>query len=153
MHWFWRGTIAVVVTATLMSAFEKVVGSLVGTSRPTVAFIPDGGTISTSPSDSTAWLWNAVTGQSSRHKRAVYSVAFSPDGSRLRMIGPSRTAQALQIGYQLVLPLVLCLIVYGVLTKLVGPRVLFDGYTRCRACEHILRGITEPRCPECGERI
>ena len=25
--------------------------------------------------------------------------------------------------------------------------------TRCRKCQHILRGITEPRCPECGERI
>lgn len=25
--------------------------------------------------------------------------------------------------------------------------------TRCRICGYILRGITEPRCPECGERI
>lgn len=25
--------------------------------------------------------------------------------------------------------------------------------TRCRKCQHILRGISEPRCPECGERI
>jgi len=25
--------------------------------------------------------------------------------------------------------------------------------TLCRKCGHILRGITEPRCPECGERI
>ncbi len=25
--------------------------------------------------------------------------------------------------------------------------------TRCRKCQYILRGITEPRCPECGERI
>ncbi len=23
--------------------------------------------------------------------------------------------------------------------------------TRCRKCGYILRGITEPRCPECGE--
>lgn len=28
-----------------------------------------------------------------------------------------------------------------------------DGETRCRRCRHILRGISEPRCPECGERI
>ena len=27
------------------------------------------------------------------------------------------------------------------------------GETRCRKCQYILRGITEPRCPECGERI
>ncbi len=25
--------------------------------------------------------------------------------------------------------------------------------TRCRVCGYILRGIPEPRCPECGERI
>ncbi len=24
---------------------------------------------------------------------------------------------------------------------------------RCRKCDYILRGITEPRCPECGEGI
>lgn len=24
--------------------------------------------------------------------------------------------------------------------------------TRCRRCGYILRGISEPRCPECGER-
>jgi ABC-type Co2+ transport system permease subunit len=28
-----------------------------------------------------------------------------------------------------------------------------DRETRCRKCGYILRGITEPRCPECGERI
>jgi hypothetical protein len=29
----------------------------------------------------------------------------------------------------------------------------WDGETRCRKCGYILRGISEPRCPECGERI
>ncbi len=28
-----------------------------------------------------------------------------------------------------------------------------DHETHCRRCGYILRGITEPRCPECGERI
>ena len=28
-----------------------------------------------------------------------------------------------------------------------------NGETRCRKCRYILKGITEPRCPECGERI
>lgn len=28
-----------------------------------------------------------------------------------------------------------------------------DGEIRCRKCQYILKGITEPRCPECGERI
>ena len=28
-----------------------------------------------------------------------------------------------------------------------------DPENRCRRCGYILRGISEPRCPECGERI
>ena len=28
-----------------------------------------------------------------------------------------------------------------------------DSETRCRQCGHILRGLSEPRCPECGEKI
>ncbi|UCC32256.1 MAG: hypothetical protein JSU86_08225 [Phycisphaerales bacterium] len=28
-----------------------------------------------------------------------------------------------------------------------------DHETRCRKCKYILRGITDPRCPECGEPI
>lgn len=28
-----------------------------------------------------------------------------------------------------------------------------DEYTRCRKCRHILNGLSEPRCPECGEPI
>lgn len=28
-----------------------------------------------------------------------------------------------------------------------------DGETRCRKCKYILRGLSEPRCPECGEPI
>jgi hypothetical protein len=31
--------------------------------------------------------------------------------------------------------------------------VPFDRETRCRQCAYILRGIPEPRCPECGEKI
>ncbi len=28
-----------------------------------------------------------------------------------------------------------------------------EGHTRCRKCRHILRGLSAPRCPECGEPI
>jgi len=28
-----------------------------------------------------------------------------------------------------------------------------DNEIHCRECGYILRGISEPRCPECGERI
>ena len=40
---------------------------------------------------------------------------------------------------------------YIYLTHLFGiPR---DGETHCRKCHYILRGITQPRCSECGEKI
>ncbi len=28
-----------------------------------------------------------------------------------------------------------------------------DGELRCRKCRYILRGLSKPRCPECGEAI
>ena len=49
------------------------------------------------------------------------------------------------------LPLVVAVGVYAHLTKRYGPRLY--GETRCRKCGDILRGISEPRCSECGERI
>ena len=44
------------------------------------------------------------------------------------------------------------LVGYGVVTRLFGP-TRREAETRCRKCDYILRGLTEPRCPECGERI
>jgi hypothetical protein len=32
-------------------------------------------------------------------------------------------------------------------------RMTIDRETRCRKCGYILRGVSEPRCSECGERI
>jgi hypothetical protein len=42
---------------------------------------------------------------------------------------------------------------YGLLTSLLGSRDRGPGKTMCRKCGHVLRRLTEPRCPECGERI
>ena len=42
--------------------------------------------------------------------------------------------------------------VYLYLTRRFGPKTP-DAETRCRKCGYILRGISEPRCPECGEKI
>ena len=44
------------------------------------------------------------------------------------------------------------ILVYGIITYRWGPRLL-DNETRCRRCGYILKGISEPRCPECGEKI
>ena len=43
--------------------------------------------------------------------------------------------------------------IYGYLSVRYGPDAIDRLETRCRKCNYILRGLTEPRCPECGERI
>jgi hypothetical protein len=51
-----------------------------------------------------------------------------------------------------VLPLAaIAVAVFLGLSRQMRPRE--GGETRCRRCGYILRGISEPRCPECGERI
>ena len=44
-------------------------------------------------------------------------------------------------------------IVATVLANMLTPKERLDGETRCRKCGYILKGLTEPRCSECGERI
>ncbi len=43
------------------------------------------------------------------------------------------------------------LFLYGLWGRYLAPDP--SNETRCRKCGYILRGITELRCPECGERI
>ena len=91
MHWFWRGTIAVVV---------GVVPAL--------------------------WAWRATFPFASPLPAAVFVVIMAALPS--------------------------CA-VYGYICARYGPGAIDRLETRCRKCQYILRGITEPRCPECGERI
>ena len=44
-------------------------------------------------------------------------------------------------------------IVATVLAHVLTPSETKDGHTRCGKCGYILKGLTEPRCSECGERI
>ncbi len=37
--------------------------------------------------------------------------------------------------------------------RALAKHALADGECRCRKCGYILRGLSEPRCPECGERL
>ena len=43
--------------------------------------------------------------------------------------------------------------VYAHLTAKYGPKAILEQETRCRKCGYILKGISEPRCSECWERI
>ncbi len=52
----------------------------------------------------------------------------------------------------LVLSHLCCVAAYDHVTRAHGPS-LHDSEVRCRKCRYILKGISEPRCPECGERI
>ena len=45
------------------------------------------------------------------------------------------------------------ILAYDILTNRYGPKVAAETETRCRACRYILRGISQPRCPECGEWV
>ena len=44
-------------------------------------------------------------------------------------------------------------IVATVFAHVLTPRATKDGHTRCGKCCYILKGLTQPRCSECGERI
>ena len=50
-------------------------------------------------------------------------------------------------------PIVFTVLVYGLITRHLPSRRYVDGDLRCRKCNYILRGLIEPRCPECGERL
>lgn len=66
--------------------------------------------------------------------------------------GPSGFYVLTAIAYG-VSPALLALCVYGLLQRWTSGKGVESGETRCRKCGYILRGISEPRCPECGERI
>lgn len=54
--------------------------------------------------------------------------------------------------FGLLLPMTAAIATYAFVTWRWGPRVS-EAETRCRKCGYILRGLTQPRCPECGEQI
>lgn len=49
-----------------------------------------------------------------------------------------------------VVPLVAAVLAHALVAR---PARMRDSESRCRRCQHILRGLTEPRCTECGEEI
>lgn len=84
------------------------------------------------------------------HEGILEFVTTLLGGSGLR--GDWRLGVAVNVAWFLPITL-LAFAVHGLTTRLWGPRSIHDNETRCRKCRYILRGISEPRCPECGERI
>ena len=70
----------------------------------------------------------------------------------MRYFGNAATTRSLyMLGYAVEFtgPLVLALLVFHGM----GDDRRAEGWTRCGKCAHILKGLTEPRCPKCGEVI
>ena len=63
-----------------------------------------------------------------------------------------KTVLSLTVGAY-IWPCLITIVIYGLLTYYIGPKKPFDPETRCRKFGYILRGIREPICSECGEKI
>jgi hypothetical protein len=107
--------------------------------RATIAIVVAGG-----------YGWVSVTALASAHKTLADAVTrmlgAQPDG--VSWIGGVGVLVAFFLPV-----LLIAFAAYGLLTRRLGPRPPSEKETLCRKCGYILRGISEPRCPECGERI
>jgi len=48
---------------------------------------------------------------------------------------------------------IIAIISYAWITRRFGANGNWETQSRCRRCRYILNGLSEPRCPECGERV
>jgi ABC-type proline/glycine betaine transport system permease subunit len=100
------------------------------------------------------WFWRAAiailcavaTGICVFHITDVHSEGFIQSTHRIGRV-PSFSL------FFLFPPTIVTLLVYSIVTRLLAQCTGAGTETRCRKCGYILRGISEPRCPECGERI
>ena len=96
------------------------------------------------------WFWRATIAVTVGVFYAIYA-PFNTSEVYSRFIGGPAL---LEIGLVVIriAPVVLIMLTTYALVSyfLKSPR---DRETRCRKCGYILRGISEPRCPECGETI
>jgi RNA polymerase subunit RPABC4/transcription elongation factor Spt4 len=85
-----------------------------------------------------------------------YQVFIDLSESICRVLGDPRTGRGWQgaVAYTIVIStpgLVASVLAATFLSRWSGSHP--ENETRCRKCGYILRGISEPRCPECGESI
>lgn len=99
------------------------------------------------------WFWRALIAFGAGwgvHFLAQFAILFVVRTRSIQAAVPF--VQVITIaGFSLCL--VVSLTVYGVLTRRTDARRIYARETCCRQCGYVLRGISEPRCPECGERI
>ena len=88
--------------------------------------------------------------------RIIVSVIVGGLASLAWYIGTSSVVRGNSAGWRSILVLSIFLtgpVATAVLAHILTPGELKDGHTRCGKCGYILKGLTEPRCSECGERI
>jgi ABC-type molybdate transport system permease subunit len=106
------------------------------------------------------WFWRAAIAAAAAYLSCIcfafmYNDARSGLYELLRSLMTNRFATWVQnhdVIPCIVLPTMLTAILVFVLMAHFA-KSISDRETRCRKCGYILRGISEPRCPECGERI
>jgi hypothetical protein len=78
------------------------------------------------------------------HRLALYE-----HEERRAMVGYTIVEVSAAFAPALVSSALVCLL----MLRLMKRRWAIDGYTRCGNCGYILKGLKEPRCPECGTEI
>lgn len=59
----------------------------------------------------------------------------------------------LRIAFTYLLPVTFAAALIGAVMYRVLPGSMPDGECRCRRCGYILKGLSRPECPECGEAV
>ncbi len=143
--WWWRSVVTVLVVFGLALAYASF-------SRTDPIAHATGTLVN-------AWLTPPVATQPATFTLpfAPVPTAAPPTAGLARLLQSSQTTTGVR-------PLVersyeIILIVFGAALALMVFRILCvrgvprDGLLRCLRCNHVLHGLTEPRCPECGEAI
>jgi hypothetical protein len=94
------------------------------------------------------WFWRATIGTAAGF--GIWSIAAPLFSGILNRTMPGRIFGPLALWIMLFVALLTHAIAASVSVLLRSPAPTPE--TRCRKCGYILRGITDPRCPECGER-
>jgi len=106
------------------------------------------------------WIWRAAMAAGVAFILAILFAGVMDGSSRfvirhLQTLAPSIEIWFITKGYPLcwILPTIVGAVLSFILITHITRLPSDNRETRCRKCGYILKGIKEPRCSECGERI
>lgn len=95
------------------------------------------------------WEWLCLGAFSSRQTEAPLHPVYRTCRDVVMSIAPWRWVPGIFFEVWFYMPhFIAALVTYGLLRRPARPEPL-----RCHECGQILKGLSEPRCPECGEQI